>query len=134
MVYISGEEAADPGAPARRKARALNDAPVELAAETAVEDIIATLSAGRTPSLVVINSIQTLWTGAPNSTPGTVTQVRGAAPALVRLRKCRAPGHPGRTCDQGRPDRGPHVVEHMVDAVALVRRRRRAIISASCAM
>ena len=40
----------------------LAGAPVELAAETSVEDIIATLSEGATPRLVIIDSIQTMWT------------------------------------------------------------------------
>ena len=53
VVYISGEEAV---AQVRLRAErlGLQDAAVELAAETSVEDIIATLSAGRRPSLVVI--------------------------------------------------------------------------------
>src|SRR5262249_43550782 len=85
-VYISGEEAV---AQARLRAERLGlaSAPVELAAETSVEDIIATLSEGRTPRLVVIDSIQTMWTDSVDSAPGTVTQVRGAAQALIRFAK-----------------------------------------------
>ena len=62
-VYISGEEAV---AQVRLRAErlGLGDAPVELAAETSVEDIIATLSEGKTPRLVIIDSIQTMWTDA----------------------------------------------------------------------
>src|SRR5262252_3233924 len=77
-VYISGEEAV-----AQVRLRAgrlgLSEAPVELAAETSVEAIVATLSEGKTPRLVVIDSIQTMWTDAVESAPGTVSQVRGAA-------------------------------------------------------
>ena len=40
----------------------LGEAAVELAAETSVEDIVATLSQGKPPRLVVIDSIQTMWT------------------------------------------------------------------------
>src|SRR5437764_12469766 len=60
-VYISGEEAV---AQARLRAERLGlaSAPVELAAETSVEDIVATLSEGRTPRLVVIDSIQAMGT------------------------------------------------------------------------
>src|SRR6478672_11707033 len=60
-VYISGEEAV---AQVRLRAErlGLSDAKVELAAETSVEDIIATLSEGKTPRLVVVDSIQTMWT------------------------------------------------------------------------
>src|SRR6202166_69175 len=77
-VYISGEEAV---AQVRLRADRLGlaAAAVELAAETSVEDIIATLSQGKTPRLVVIDSIQTMWTDAVESAPGTVTQVRGSA-------------------------------------------------------
>jgi len=86
VVYISGEEAVD-----QIRLRALRlglaTAPVELAAETSVEDIVATLSHGKRPSLVVIDSIQTMWTELIESTPGTVSQVRGAAQALIRFAK-----------------------------------------------
>ncbi|MBN8921286.1 MAG: AAA family ATPase, partial [Rhizobiales bacterium] len=80
-VYVSGEEAI---AQVRLRAERLGlaSAPVELASETAVEDIIATLSEGQTPRLVIIDSIQTMWTDLVESAPGTVTQVRGAAQAL----------------------------------------------------
>ncbi len=50
----------------------LAKAPVELASETSVEDIIATLSQGKPPRLVVIDSIQTMWTDTVDSAPGTV--------------------------------------------------------------
>src|SRR5689334_15233095 len=85
-VYISGEEAV---AQVRLRAArlGLRDAPVELAAETSVEDIIATLSEGKTPRLIVIDSIQTMWTDTVDSAPGTVTQVRSAAQTLIRFAK-----------------------------------------------
>jgi len=47
----------------------LAQAAVELAAETAVEDIVATLSEGKTPRLVVVDSIQTMWTDQIESAP-----------------------------------------------------------------
>src|SRR3954471_6886617 len=85
-VYISGEEAV---AQVRLRAErlGLGKAPVELAAETSVEDIIATLSQGEVPRLIVVDSIQTMWTDAVESAPGTVTQVRGAAQTLIRFAK-----------------------------------------------
>ncbi|NWG26034.1 MAG: AAA family ATPase, partial [Pseudorhodoplanes sp.] len=72
-VYLTGEEAS---AQVRLRAErlALGSAPVELAAETSVEDIVATLSSGGLPRLVVIDSIQTMWTDTVESAPGTVTQ------------------------------------------------------------
>src|SRR3984893_14302098 len=85
-VYISGEEAV---AQVRLRAERLGvaGAAVELAAETAVEDIVATLSQGKTPHLVVVDSIQTMWTDSVESAPGTVSQVRGAAQILIRYAK-----------------------------------------------
>src|SRR5579862_7382053 len=116
-VYISGEEAV---AQVRMRADrlGLRDAPVELAAETAVEDIIATLSEGKTPRLIVIDSIQTMWTDLVESAPGTVTQVRGSAQALIRFAKRSGAAIilVGHVTKDGQIA-GPRVVEHMVDAV-----------------
>jgi len=116
-VYISGEEAV---AQVRLRAErlGLGSAAVELAAETAVEDIIATLSEGKTPRLIVIDSIQTMWTSTVESAPGTVTQVRGAAQALIRYAKRSGAAVilVGHVTKDGQIA-GPRVVEHMVDAV-----------------
>jgi DNA repair protein RadA/Sms len=96
----------------------LRDAPVELAAETSVEDIIATLSEGKPPRLIVIDSIQTMWTDMVESAPGTVTQVRGSAQALIRYAKRSGAAIilVGHVTKDGQIA-GPRVVEHMVDAV-----------------
>jgi DNA repair protein RadA/Sms len=117
VVYISGEEAV---AQVRLRAErlGLGAAAVELAAETSVEDIIATLSEGATPRCVVIDSIQTMWSDAVDSAPGTVTQVRGSAQALIRFAKRSGAtvilvGHVTKDGQIA----GPRVVEHMVDAV-----------------
>ncbi len=117
VVYISGEEAA---AQVRLRAErlGLSASPVELAAETHVDDIVATLSAGKTPALVIIDSIQTMWTSAVEAAPGTVTQVRGSAQALIRYAKTSGAcvilvGHVTKDGQIA----GPRVVEHMVDAV-----------------
>jgi DNA repair protein RadA/Sms len=116
-VYISGEEAV---AQVRLRADRLGLAAeaVELAAETAVENIVATLSQGKTARLVVIDSIQTMWTGVIESAPGTVSQVRGAAQALIRYAKRSGAAVilVGHVTKDGQIA-GPRVVEHMVDAV-----------------
>jgi DNA repair protein RadA/Sms len=116
-VYISGEEAV---AQVRLRAErlGLRDAAVELAAETSVEDIIATLSEGKIPRLIVIDSIQTMWTDLVESAPGTVTQVRGSAQALIRFAKKTGAAIilVGHVTKDGQIA-GPRVVEHMVDAV-----------------
>ena len=117
VVYISGEEAV---AQVRLRAERLGlaDAPVELAAETSVEDIVATLQQGRPPALVIIDSVQTMWTETVESTPGTVTQVRGSAQALIRYAKTSGAAVilVGHVTKDGQIA-GPRVVEHMVDAV-----------------
>ncbi len=117
VAYISGEEAI---AQVRLRAErlGLKDAPVELAAETGVEDIIATLSEGKKPGLVIIDSIQTMFTDTVESSPGTVTQVRGSAQALIRYAKRSGASVilVGHVTKDGQIA-GPRVVEHMVDAV-----------------
>jgi DNA repair protein RadA/Sms len=117
VAYISGEEAV---AQVRLRAERLGlaRAPVELAAETNVEDIIATLTQGRPPALAVIDSIQTMWTETVESAPGTVTQVRGSAQALIRFAKTSGTAVVlvGHVTKDGQIA-GPRVVEHMVDAV-----------------
>src|ERR687897_600893 len=117
VVYISGEEAV---AQVRLRAERLGigAVPVELAAETNVEDIVATLSQGKPPALAVIDSIQTMWTETVESAPGTVTQVRGSAQSLIRFAKTTGTtvilvGHVTKDGQIA----GPRVVEHMVDAV-----------------
>ncbi len=85
---------------------------VELAAETNVEDIIATISSdnsgSKRPDLVIIDSIQTLWTDMADSAPGTVTQVRSSAQAMIRYAKqTGAAVVLVGPCHQGRPDCRP---------------------------
>ena len=96
----------------------LADAPVQLAAETSVEDIVSTLSEGAVPRLIVIDSIQTMWTDTVESAPGTVTQVRASAQALIRFAKKSGAAIilVGHVTKDGQIA-GPRVVEHMVDAV-----------------
>ena len=117
VVYVSGEEAV---AQVRLRAErlGLSAAPVALAAETSVEDILATLQAGPTPHLVVIDSIQTLYSEALQSAPGSVAQVRECAAQLTRLAKQSGicvilVGH---VTKEGALA-GPRVLEHIVDTV-----------------
>ncbi len=118
VAYISGEEAVGQ-VRLRAERLGLASAPVELAAETNVEDIIATLSQGKPPALAIIDSIQTMWTETVESAPGTVTQVRGSAQSLIRFAKTSGTAVilVGHVTKDGQIA-GPRVVEHMVDAVA----------------
>ncbi len=117
VIYVSGEEAV---AQVRLRAQrlGLGEADVLLAAETNVEIILATLQDGPPPDLVIIDSIQTLWTDRVDSAPGTVTQVRTSAQALTRFAKKSGAAVVlvGHVTKDGQIA-GPRVVEHMVDAV-----------------
>lgn len=117
VLYFSGEEAT---AQVRLRADRLGvkKAPVELAAETNLEAILATLKSGNPPSLCIIDSIQTLWTDTVEAAPGTVTQLRATTHALIRHAKktnCCViiVGH----VTKDGAIAGPKVIEHMVDTV-----------------
>lgn len=115
-AYISGEEAVDQ-VRGRARRMGLADAPVKLAAETALRNIVEALK--REPfDLVVIDSVQTVWSDAHEAGPGSVTQVRAAAGELVRLAKTRGVAVilVGHVTKEG-TIAGPRVIEHMVDAV-----------------
>lgn len=116
VVYVSGEEAA---AQVRLRARRLGlaDAEVDLAMETNLKDILATLDSAK-PDAVVIDSIQTLWSDAVESAPGTVSQVRAVAQDLVRYAKRSGAAAilVGHVTKDGQIA-GPRVVEHLVDTV-----------------
>ncbi|MGA1829938.1 DNA repair protein RadA [Rhizobium wenxiniae] len=117
IIYVSGEEAV---AQVRLRAQRLGaaDSDVLLAAETNVEDILATISEGKRPDLVIIDSIQTLWSDTADSAPGTVTQVRTGVQAMIRFAKQTGAAMVlvGHVTKEGQIA-GPRVVEHMVDAV-----------------
>jgi len=91
---------------------------VALASETNLANILATLSEGQRPDLVIIDSIQTLWAEALEAAPGTVSQVRAATQALIRFAKSQGSALVlvGHVTKDGQIA-GPKVVEHMVDTV-----------------
>jgi DNA repair protein RadA/Sms len=117
VIYVSGEEAVGQ-IRLRAQRLGLGEAAVSLASETNVETILATLQKGPAPHLVIIDSIQTLWTDRVESAPGTVTQVRTSAQALTRFAKKSGAAVVlvGHVTKDGQIA-GPRVVEHMVDAV-----------------
>jgi DNA repair protein RadA/Sms len=117
-VYVSGEEAVDQ-VRMRAQRLGLGDAPVELASATNVRDIIASVDDSNNPvSLLIIDSIQTMFIDNIDSAPGTVTQVRTSAQELTRLAKSRgmAVVFVGHVTKDGQIA-GPRVLEHMVDTV-----------------
>ena len=116
VAYVSGEEAIEQ-VRARAQRMGLGAAPVRLAAETGLRAIVDGLK--RDPfDLVVIDSIQTLWSDQLEAGPGSVAQVRACAGELVRLAKSRSVAVVlvGHVTKDGQIA-GPRVVEHMVDAV-----------------
>ncbi len=78
VLYVSGEESIDQ---IRLRARRLGvaDSAIELAAAINVRDIVAALEQAKDTTLVVIDSIQTMWMDAIDSAPGTVAQVRACS-------------------------------------------------------
>ena len=117
VLYVSGEESIDQ---IRLRARRLGvaDSSIELAAAINVRDIVASLEQARDTTLVVIDSIQTMWLDAIESAPGTVAQVRACSFELIRLAKAGnfALVLVGHVTKDGALA-GPRVLEHMVDAV-----------------
>ena len=116
VLYVSGEESAAQVA-LRAQRLGLKDAPVRLMAETQVEVILDLLASER-PAVAVIDSIQTLYTEALSSAPGSVSQVRECAAQLTRAAKAGGiilvlVGH---VTKEGALA-GPRVLEHMVDTV-----------------
>ena len=116
VAYISGEEAIEQ-IRSRARRMGLAHAPVELASATALREILSTLKRERF-DIVVIDSIQTLWSDVHEAGPGSVTQVRACASEMVRLAKSGGPAVilVGHVTKDGQVA-GPRVVEHMVDAV-----------------
>jgi DNA repair protein RadA/Sms len=116
-LYFSGEEAA---AQVRLRAERLGvaNAPLALACDSNLANILATLNDGPPPDLVIVDSIQTLWIDGLEAAPGTVAQVRAAAHALVRFAKASGSALVlvGHVTKDGQIA-GPKLVEHMVDTV-----------------
>ncbi|MEZ5744542.1 MAG: DNA repair protein RadA [Sphingomonadaceae bacterium] len=117
VVYVSGEEAA--GQVRLRASRlGLEKAPIRLASNTSVRDILTTLGVGDPPAMLIIDSIQTMHSDQIEGAPGTVSQVRGCAFELIRFAKERGVtlvlvGHVTKDGNIA----GPRVLEHMVDVV-----------------
>ncbi|MHB1590948.1 MAG: DNA repair protein RadA [Sulfuricella sp.] len=116
VLYVSGEESAQQIA-LRARRLALDAGPVQLLAEIQMEKISATLLALK-PDVAVIDSIQTVYSEALQSAPGSVAQVRECAAQLTRLAKQTGitvilVGH---VTKEGALA-GPRVLEHIVDTV-----------------
>lgn len=116
VLYISGEESVDQIAMRARRLNAVND-PVKVLTETSVEQILSVVEKEQ-PQLLVIDSIQTLFTDTITSAPGSVSQVRECTAMLMGEAKRRGLSLViiGHVTKDG-TIAGPRVLEHMVDTV-----------------
>jgi DNA repair protein RadA/Sms len=116
VVYVSGEESAEQVA-LRARRLGLDAEGVGLLAEIQLERILGALEAAR-PEVVVVDSIQTLWTDSLQSAPGSVAQVRECAAQLARHAKKAGTALfiVGHVTKEG-AIAGPRVLEHIVDTV-----------------
>ncbi|MDQ3268956.1 MAG: DNA repair protein RadA [Pseudomonadota bacterium] len=115
-LYVTGEESlAQVAGRASRLGLPLEG--VHALAETGVEKILHSAVAMR-PSIIVADSVQTLWTEELSAAPGSVSQVRESAARLVRFAKESGTSVflVGHVTKEG-GIAGPRVLEHMVDAV-----------------
>lgn len=116
ILYISGEESARQ---VKLRADRINPDNQEclILNETLLENIL-TQAENVSPDLIVIDSIQTLYTDTIESSPGSVSQVRETTAALLRYSKTT--GTPviliGHITKDG-SIAGPKVLEHIVDVV-----------------
>ena len=115
-LYVSGEESVDQVA-LRAKRLGLEQSALTVLAEIQLEEILAQLMAQK-PQLVVVDSIQTLFSDALTAAPGSVSQVRECSSRLTRWAKeqgCTVilVGHVTKEGTLA----GPRVLEHIVDTV-----------------
>jgi DNA repair protein RadA/Sms len=115
-LYVSGEESGEQVA-LRARRLSLDAGGVRLLAETQLERILGALEDSK-PRVAVIDSIQTVWTEALQSAPGSVAQVRECAAQLTRhaKRSGTALFLIGHVTKEG-AIAGPRVLEHIVDTV-----------------
>lgn len=115
-LYITGEESLEQVS-MRAKRLGVGNIPLKLLAETNVETILAQAQTHQ-PKIMVIDSIQTIFTTTIASAPGSVSQVRESAALLVRFAKRTGTALylAGHVTKEGLLA-GPRVLEHMVDTV-----------------
>jgi DNA repair protein RadA/Sms len=115
-LYVTGEESLSQIS-MRASRLELEASQLECMAETSVEQIIAAALTHK-PNLMVIDSIQTLYTENLSSIPGSISQVKECAAQLVRFAKQHNTSiiFVGHVTKEG-GIAGPRVLEHMVDTV-----------------
>lgn len=115
-LYVTAEESAQQVA-LRGKRLGLKLADLKISTQNRLEDVLATTQSEK-PAVLVIDSIQTVYSDALQSAPGAVAQVRECAAQLVRYAKQSGTAVflVGHVTKEGTLA-GPRVLEHMVDGV-----------------
>ena len=115
-LYVTGEESPQQVGLRARRLQLPGDN-LQLLSSTCVEEILAEADA-RKPAVMVIDSIQTIFSNSLQSAPGSVTQVRESTAMLVRFAKQSGVAIflVGHVTKEGQLA-GPRVLEHMVDTV-----------------
>ncbi len=115
-LYVSGEESVQQVA-LRARRLGLQSPGVKVLAEIQLEKILAVLGAEK-PDVAVIDSVQTVYSEALQSAPGSVAQVRECAAQLTRFAKTAGTSAllVGHVTKEG-AIAGPRVLEHIVDGV-----------------
>lgn len=116
VLYVSGEESASQTR-LRGERLGVSHKNLLILAENSLEAILTHASTLK-PKAMVVDSIQTVWTSALESAPGSVSQVRESAGKLMMLAKGSdipifIVGH----VTKDGAIAGPRVLEHMVDTV-----------------
>lgn len=115
-LYVTGEESLEQ-VHLRAQRLGVDQADLAVLAETCVERVLA-LAKPQAPKLIVIDSVQTVFSQAVTSAPGSVSQVRESASMLARFAKATGTALilVGHVTKEG-TIAGPRVLEHMVDSV-----------------
>lgn len=116
VLYVSGEES-ERQIKLRAQRLGVRDEGLYLYSETNLDDIVAAVQEQK-PDVLIVDSIQTIYNGDSNSSPGSVAQVKECTMALMHLAKGMGVtvfvvGHINKEGSLA----GPKVLEHMVDCV-----------------
>ena len=117
VLYVSGEESAHQLKMRAERIEGGKNESVSVLCETSIEKIFDQIRESA-PDLVIIDSIQTMETETVDSAPGSITQIRECASALLRFAKASSVpviliGH----INKEGTIAGPKILEHIVDAV-----------------
>lgn len=116
VLYVSGEES-ERQLKLRAERLGVGEMGLYLFAENDLEQVSAAVEE-TAPDILIVDSIQTMYTGDQSTSPGSISQVKECTMALMQLAKGRGItvfviGHVNKEGNLA----GPKVLEHMVDCV-----------------